>query len=363
MTSGVDAIGSAGSREHPEALLLAEAKLAPPRLRPGLLVRSELQRTLDDGGQAALTLVAAPAGYGKTTTVREWCAARGSALAWVTLDAQDNDPVQLWRSIATAVDRVRRGLGDATLRRLRETSGRLEPPVDELMNGIAAFGEELVVVLDDLETVTSRASIASLDYALTRLPSCARMIVLTRRDPGLRLAQLRARGDLVELRAQDLAFTVTETRRLIVDRAGIPLADAEIGFLHDAHGGLAGRPCSSPRCGCAAVDDPQRAVHEFPRRPGSVFRGRVDYLSDEVLAALDEELRTFLLHVSVLGRFTGEMCDDVLARSDLGLAHRGAGAAEPVHDPPRAGGLVPHPSPLRGVRALPSGDARSGRSR
>ncbi len=120
MTSGMDAIGSAGSREHPEALLLAEAKLAPPRLRPGLVVRSELQRTLDDGGDAVLTLVAAPAGYGKTTTVREWCAARGSALAWVTLDAQDNDPVQLWRYIATAVERVRRGLGDATLRRLRQ---------------------------------------------------------------------------------------------------------------------------------------------------------------------------------------------------------------------------------------------------
>ena len=311
MTSGVDAIGSAGSREHPEALLLAEAKLAPPRLRPGLLVRSELQRTLDDGGQAALTLVAAPAGYGKTTTVREWCAARGSALAWVTLDAQDNDPVQLWRYIATAVERVRRGLGDATLRRLRQVSDQLEAPVDELMNGIAAFGQELIIVLDDLETVTSKGSIASLDYALTRLPPCARMIVLTRRDPGLRLAQLRARGSLAELRAQDLAFTVEETRRLIVERAGISLGDAEIGFLHERTEGWPAALLLATLW-LRSVGDPQRAVHEFRADQRFV----ADYLSDEVLMALDEELRSFLLRVSVLGRFTPEMCDDVLRRSD-----------------------------------------------
>ena len=102
--------------------ILVEAKLAPPRLRPGLLARPRLIEALDEGN-AALTLVAAPPGYGKTTAVRAWCAHRGSALAWVTLDARDNDPVQLWRCIATAVDRVRAGLGNGSLRRLRETNG------------------------------------------------------------------------------------------------------------------------------------------------------------------------------------------------------------------------------------------------
>ncbi|HEX4520818.1 MAG TPA: LuxR C-terminal-related transcriptional regulator [Gaiellaceae bacterium] len=307
----VQAPRTASMIEADASAVLVEAKLAPPRLRPGLLARTHLLDALDEGEGTALTLVAAPAGYGKTTMVRAWCAHRGSALAWVTLDARDNDPVQLWRYVATAVDRVRAGLGNASLRWLGVTKGHYEAPVDELMNGIAAFGKELILVLDDLEAVTSRESIASINYAVRHLPGSARMIVLTRADPGVHLAQLRARGELSELRARELAFTESETAQLIVDRAGILLEDRDVRLLHER---TEGWPAALVLAGLwlRGVQDPRLAVNEFR----ADHRFVADYLTQEVLDALDDELREFLVRVSVLGRCTGEMCDSVLERSD-----------------------------------------------
>ena len=118
---------------------LAEAKLAVPVLRRHV-DRPRIHQALDDGRNAALTLVAAPAGYGKTTAVRAWCESLDAALAWVTFDAGDNDPIRLWTYVATAVDRVREGLGA-----LRSSGSAVGQPwtglaIDELMNGLAAFG-------------------------------------------------------------------------------------------------------------------------------------------------------------------------------------------------------------------------------
>jgi hypothetical protein len=128
---------------------VAEGKLAVPIVPPGVVDRVRIREALDRGDDAALTLVAAPAGYGKTTAVRAWCASREAAVAWVTLDAGDNDPVRLWRYVATAVDRVRPGLGLGALRRLGVAGAPVEVAVDELINRVGALGSELVVVLDD----------------------------------------------------------------------------------------------------------------------------------------------------------------------------------------------------------------------
>ncbi len=172
---------------------LAEAKVAAPVVRRGMMDRPRIEHALDAGSDARLTLVAAPAGYGKTTAVRAWCAGRDAALAWVTLDAGDNDPVRLWLYVATAVDRVRPGLGGGALRRL-SLSGAVEEAVDELLNAVTAFGRELTIVLDDLQTVTDADALASIDYALAHLPANARLVLLTRADPALGLARLRASG-------------------------------------------------------------------------------------------------------------------------------------------------------------------------
>jgi LuxR family transcriptional regulator, maltose regulon positive regulatory protein len=298
-------------RHGEEAIPLAEAKLAPPRLRAELIARPRLSVALDAGRGVPVTLVAAPAGYGKTTAVRAWCAARRSPPAWVTLDSGDNDPVRLWTYAATAVERAYEGIGRDALQRLGHAGSSVESAVDALMNGIASSGEEVLIVLDDMQAVDDEECLATIDHAVERLPPAARLVVLSRVDPGLALARLRGHGDLLELRARELTFTLAEARELVVERGGIRLAAGEVELLCDRTEGWPAAlvfACTWLR----SADDAPRAVRDFGGSHGFV----VDYLTHEVLASLDDDVRSFLLSVSVLGRFTPELCDGVLGRTD-----------------------------------------------
>ena len=294
-----------------EGMPLAEAKLSAPRERRGMVERGRLDRALDAARDAALTLVAAPPGYGKTTAVRSWCAGRDTAFAWVTLDVGDNDPNRFWCYMATAIDRVRHGLGARALRRLNDPGAGVTRAIDELMNGIAEYQLELVLVVDDMHNVIDPASLELVDYALERLPANARLIMLTRIDPALRLAPLRARGDLVELRADQLAFNADEAYELLVERGGVDLATGDVELLRER---TEGWPAALFLAGywLRGVDDPHAAAREF----GGNHRFVADYLSREVIASLDDDTRWFLLRASVLGRFTAELCDGVFERSD-----------------------------------------------
>jgi LuxR family transcriptional regulator, maltose regulon positive regulatory protein len=258
-----------------------------------------------------VTLVAAPAGYGKTTAVRAWCAARRPAPAWVTLDVGDNDPVRLWSYAATALDRVHEGLGRDALQQLSHAGSSVESAVDALMNAIATSADEVLIVFDDMQALSDEECLATIDHALKHLPSAARLVVISRSDPGLALARLRGNGDLFELRAGELAFTLGEARELVVERSGIDLGPAEVELLWERTGGWPAAlvfACVWLR----SADDAPRAVRDF----GGSHRFLVDYLTDEVLAALEDDARSFLLAASVLGRFTPELCDGVLGRSD-----------------------------------------------
>ena len=289
---------------------LAEAKLAAPRQRAGLVDRQRILRALDAGAQTALTLVAAPPGFGKSTAVREWCAHRTTAHAWVTVDARDNDPVRLWTYVAAAVDRIRPGLGRASLARLR-AAGDVASPIDELLNAIAVLGFELVIVLDDLQTVTDGEALASIDYAVEHLPANARVIAITRIDPALKLARLRAGGALSELRSDELAFTLAEARELLVERGRTRLGDDEVKLLHErTEGWPAALVLATVWLG--RVPDPVAAAREFGADHGFV----ADYLVSEVLGSLEEDVRSLLLRVAVLGRFTPQLCDGLFERSD-----------------------------------------------
>jgi LuxR family maltose regulon positive regulatory protein len=301
------------SRARPDAevvLPLAEAKLAVPAARRRV-ERQRIGRALDDGGEAALTLVAAPAGYGKTTAVRAWCGSVDAAPAWITLDAGDDDPIRFWTYVATAVDRVRQGLGRTALQELASAGSLNERSIDALMNGLAAYGEPLVIVLDDLHAVSDPECLAAIDYALERLPANSRVVAIARADPALRLAQLRAGGKLKEVRSSELAFTVAEARELLVEHAGVELGEEEIALLTER---TEGWPAALVLAGLwlRGVDDPDRAVREF----GGTHRFVAEYLSNEVFASLEDDLRSFLEEIAVLGRFTAELCADVLDRPD-----------------------------------------------
>ena len=298
-------------REAVERSPLVEAKLQTPAVGGDQVKRPRIRRALDAGGAGSLILVAAPAGYGKTTAVRAWCESREDAVAWVTLDAGDNDPVRLWTYVATAVDRIRQGLGRGALRSLGVAGSSVEQAVDELMNAIAAYGTGLVLVLDDLQTVTDGECLASIDFALGHLPASAHLIVITRADPALELARLRAQGALTEVRADEFAFTAAEAHELLVERGHVKLASDEIELLV---ANTEGWPAALvlAELWLRDVDDPSRAVSSF----GGEQRFVAEYLSQEVLDSLDDDGRSFLQGASVLGRFTAELCDAALERTD-----------------------------------------------
>ena len=222
----------------PPTLRVIEPKLMLPRVHPGMLRRARLHELLDRDPGAALTVVDAAVGYGKTTLLRSWCIERPEPVIWMTLDAADDDPVRLWTHLATAVERLGEGLGDKALMRLGVRGAPVETAVDELMNGLVAYGQPITIVLDDLHAVGSERSLRSIAHAVERLPANARVLGSTRSDPAISVARLRARGALVEIRAGELAFTVDEARELLV-REGIELSERERRVARRAHGGMA----------------------------------------------------------------------------------------------------------------------------
>ncbi len=182
---------------EPEEALppLVEAKLSAPRVPHGLIDRPRIRHALE--AEALLTLVGAPPGYGKTTAVRTWCATQEAALAWVTLDSSDDDPSRMWTYVATAVDRIRPGLGLPAMRRISVLGSPIEHAIDELLSAVSGYERPVILVLDDLHTVTDRDCLASIDHALSHMPENVRVIVSTRVDPAFGLTRLRAAQELV----------------------------------------------------------------------------------------------------------------------------------------------------------------------
>ena len=292
------------------AVGVIESKLALPRVQPGMMRRPRLLEIVDGNAGAALTVVSAPVGYGKTTLLRLWCIERSEAVVWVTLDAADDDPVRLWMHLATAVERLGDGLGREALTCLGIRGVPIETAVDELLNALVARGRPVTIVLDDLHAIGSERSLGSIGHAIERLPGNARLLAATRSDPAIGVARLRARGALTEVRARELAFTVDEARELIV-REGIEVSAESVELLVErTEGWPAGLYLAA--LWLRDLEDPDAGVRAFA---GST-RHVADYLTDEVLSRLAPHTRDFLLRTSVLDRFTPELCDAILDRGD-----------------------------------------------
>jgi ATP/maltotriose-dependent transcriptional regulator MalT len=302
---------SAGNEERGRpGFRVIEPKLMPPRVHPGMLRRARLLATLDGEGGTPLTVLNAAAGYGKTTLVRSWCIERPEAVIWITLDPADDDPARLWTHLATGVERLGQGLGRGALAALGTRGAPAEAAVDELMNGLVRHGRPVTVVVDDLHTVGSDASLRSIRHAIERLPANVRVLASTRSDPPIGLARLRARRALAEIRARELAFTFEEAAQLF-EHEGIALSGESVELLVErTEGWPAGLYLAA--LWLRDLDDPNREVRAFAGSARQVG----DYLTDEVLTALAPDIRDFLLRTSVLGRFTPELCDAVLGRSD-----------------------------------------------
>jgi len=295
----------------PSRTLVLETKLAPPGVRGGIIRRDRLLAKLDAGASAALTLVAAPAGYGKTMFLSTWAAELRIPLIWVTLDPGDRDPVRLWTHIAASASRASRGLGSRALERLAVPAPSIDASVDTLLAGVAAYGDPIAIVLDDLDSLDRGESLQSIRLAIARLPGNARIIVAARADPPFGLARLRGRHMLAEIRADELAFTAAEARELLVRREGIPLTEASIDRLVERTEGWPAALYLSALW-LRDKESPNESVEQF----GASLRQVSDYLSDELVTSLDPGLENFLRLTALLRRFTPELCDAALERDD-----------------------------------------------
>jgi LuxR family maltose regulon positive regulatory protein len=291
---------------------LVATKLYVPLPRPGYIDRPRLADRLAEGRHGALTLVCAPAGFGKTALLAHWGRNLRRPLAWLSLDGGDNDPARFWRYVATAVDGVHAGAAgrvDALLRAAPQPP--LEGLVTVLVNTLVDLPDKTVLVLDDYHLIQSQPIHDSLLLLLERLPPTLALVLASRGDPPLPLARLRARGQLVELRAEDLRFTPEETATLLGEATGQELPAASLAALQArTEGWAAGLQLATLSLRGRA--DPAGFLDGFS---GS-HRYVLDYLAEEVLDRQPQHLRAFLLETSVLDRLCGELCDAVTGRTD-----------------------------------------------
>ena len=287
---------------------LVWTKLWPPATRAGMVPRASLESLLQAGLQAKLCLVDAPAGFGKTTLLTQWCAAAGGRVAWVSLDEGDNDPTRFWVYVVEALRTVEPDVGTSALDALGRPSVDLYRTVlPGLLNELSTSGSPLALVLDDYHLITNPTCHQTLTFFLDHLPAGVHVVLSARADPPLPLARMRARGELAEIRVTDLQFTDQEAAALLNDSMGLQLATDDVERLAERTEGwaaglvlaglsLRGRPDASAFI--AAFHGDNRHV--------------ADYLGAEVLARQPEPIRTFLLRTSILERLSGPLCDAVL---------------------------------------------------
>ena len=289
---------------------ILEAKLRPPPARPEWVVRTRLIEELQHATERPVTLIAAPAGYGKTTVVSQWLgsASRPATVAWISLDASDNDPVRLWTHIATALDRagcdIARDIAGFVAAGDREMLTAVLP---RIVDAIAALSSDITVLIDDFEVVRSAECNSQIDFFIKHLPEQAHLVLITRADPTLRLGRMRAAGQLSEIRADDLAFNVHEASSLLVSD-GIQLSsDAVWELMRRTEGWPAGLYLAA--LSLVGRADPSEFVHHFSGN--NRFIG--DYLTEEVLGRQTDDVRNFILDMSIMERFSAPLGDYMIA--------------------------------------------------
>jgi LuxR family maltose regulon positive regulatory protein len=305
---------------------LLETKLYIPKWRPGLVSRPRLIERMHQGIERKLTLISAPAGFGKTTLLAEWLAATPVSerdAGWVSLDQSDNDPAFFWAYFITALRKVRSDVGESALALLHSPQ---PPPIESvlttLINDINAIpsagsghpstssGHRFALILDDYHVIDSQSIHSAIAFLLDHLPPQMHLVIASRSDPPLPLARLRARGESTELRAADLRFTSDEAAAFLNEVMGPDLSATDVAALETrTEGWIAGLQLAA--LSMQARDDVAGFITAFTGDDRYI----VDYLVEEVLQRQPERVRSFLLQTSILDRLSGPLCDAVTGRS------------------------------------------------
>jgi LuxR family maltose regulon positive regulatory protein len=327
----------------PASPLLA-TKLYLPPARSNLVPRPRLIERLQAGLKGKLTVLAAPAGFGKTTLLSEWLAPKDEGgrmkagvgepsahpssfiprpfkVAWVSLDAGDNDPTRFWSYVCAALDAVLPGVAETALALLQSPR---PPPAETLLpgllNAVSAHDTTCVLVLDDCHVIEAPAIHAALTFLLEHVPPRLHLVIASRVDPPLPLARLRARSELSELRAAELRFTPAEAAAFLTDIMGLPLSPEEVAALETrTEGWIAGLQLAA----LAMRDRGDRAGFISAFTGSNRYVG--EYLADEVFARQPSHIQSFLLRTSILSRMCGPLCDAVM------LGDAGGAVAHALH--------------------------------
>ena len=288
---------------------LLETKLHVPRWRRSLVTRPRLSERLSRGAESALTLVSAPAGFGKTTLLAEWLAAApadGRSVAWLSLDQRDNDPALFWTYLVAALKTATPGVGAGALSLLQPPEPPSEAGLVTLLNDLDAISNDVVLVLDDYHVIDARDVQDGMAFLLEHLPPQIHLVIASRTDPALPLARLRGRGELVEIRAADLRFTPGEAAAYLNGVMGLVLTAADVAALEGrTEGWIAALQLA------ALSMQGREDVTAFIAGFAGDDRYIVDFLAEEVLQRQPEHVQHFLLQTSILDRLSGPLCDAV----------------------------------------------------
>ena len=309
-------------------------RLYLPSPPPRAVLRPRLAERLNAGLQRKLALVSAPAGFGKTTLVSEWVSGCGRPVAWLSLEESDSDLARFLSGLIAALQRLppggRKGaagaegpmpaaaLGERVLAALQSPQ---PPPAEALLtalvNEIDAIPVAFVLVLDDLHLAHSDAVDAALNFLVLHLPERMHLVIVTRQDPPLPLARLRARGQLCELRAADLRFTPEEAAAFLNQAMGLALSRADVAALEQrTEGWIAGLQLASLALQAQQAQQGEAVTASFIQAFSGSHRFVLDYLIEEVLQGQPAEVRRFLLHTSVLDRLCAGLCERVAGQPD-----------------------------------------------
>lgn len=301
---------------------LLSTKFYIPPARPELISRPHLLQQLKEGLHRKLTLVSAPAGFGKTTLVSEWVgffradnSSKVQRIAWLSLDENDNELTRFLSYFVHSlkqVDITEANIGDSALAMLQSS----QPPSTEviltsLINDFANISEDILLILDDYHVIEMPAIDDALTFFFEHLPPNLHLVITSRVDPSLPLPRLRARGQILELRAADLRFTFNEVSDFFQRISGLELSSSEIAALENrTEGWIAGLQLA------ALSMQGRENIPEFINSFTGDHRYIVDYLVEEVLQRQSEEIRNFLLQTSILSRLNDALCDAVTERRD-----------------------------------------------
>lgn len=318
-----------------ETTHLLSTKLYLPQTRPGLVLRERLKTQLNEGLDRKLTLVSAPAGFGKTTLISEWAAHCDRSIAWLTLDERDNDLLRFLTYLVAVFQAINPDLGESLLDDLQSTEQhQIQAVLTELINQINTLqdthgvqhiaGTGIVLIFDDYHFITNQSIHDALGFWLEHQPEGLHTVILTRADPSIPIARMRGRGQLTELRQGDLSFTLEESIGFFNQVMGLGLPSESVTALNKrTEGWIAGLQMAGLALQARLSRDSAKLVYIDRNSEITSFidaftgsnRFVLDYLVEEVLAQQPENIQTFLLFTSILDRLSGSLCDSLFEES------------------------------------------------